>query len=51
MSDRHFGSQQSIVSQAIRSVMCVPLLLEGECLGLIQVDTSSDPPRVQGTGP
>ena len=23
--------------------MCVPLVLEGECLGLIQVDTSSDP--------
>lgn len=43
LSDRHFGSQESIVSQAIRSVMCVPLLLEGECLGLIQVDTSSDP--------
>lgn len=43
LSDRHFGAQESIVSQAIRSVMCVPLLLEGECLGLIQVDTSSDP--------
>jgi 3',5'-cyclic-nucleotide phosphodiesterase len=43
LSDRHFGSQESVVSQAIRSVMCVPLLLEGECLGLIQVDTSSDP--------
>ncbi|MGH8806368.1 MAG: HD domain-containing phosphohydrolase [Noviherbaspirillum sp.] len=43
LSDRHFGSQESIISQAIRSVMCVPLILEGECLGLIQVDTSSDP--------
>ncbi|WP_324105417.1 HD domain-containing phosphohydrolase [Noviherbaspirillum sp.] len=43
LSDRHFGSQHSIISQAIRSVMCVPLLLERECLGLIQVDTSSDP--------
>jgi HD-GYP domain-containing protein (c-di-GMP phosphodiesterase class II) len=43
LSDRHFGTQESIVSQAIRSVMCVPLVLEGECLGLIQVDTSSDP--------
>lgn len=43
LADRHFGSQESIISQAIRSVMCVPLLLEGECLGLIQVDTSSDP--------
>ncbi|NEX62793.1 HD domain-containing phosphohydrolase [Noviherbaspirillum galbum] len=43
LSDRYFGSQHSIISQAIRSVMCVPLLLEGQCLGLIQVDTSSDP--------
>jgi 3',5'-cyclic-nucleotide phosphodiesterase len=43
LSDRHFGSHESIVAQAIRSVMCVPLILEGECLGLIQVDTSSDP--------
>lgn len=43
LSDRHFGAQVSIISQAIRSVMCVPLILEGECLGLIQVDTSSDP--------
>ncbi len=43
LSDRHFGSQVSIISQAIRSVMCVPLILEDECLGLIQVDTSSDP--------
>lgn len=43
LSDRHFGMQESIISQAIRSVMCVPLLLEDECLGLIQVDTSSDP--------
>ncbi len=43
LADRHFGSQESIIAQAIRSVMCVPLLLEGECLGLIQVDTSSAP--------
>ena len=43
LSDRHFGTQESIVSQSIRSVMCVPLLLDGECLGLIQVDTSTDP--------
>ncbi|HYD61971.1 MAG TPA: HD domain-containing phosphohydrolase [Noviherbaspirillum sp.] len=43
LSDRHFGAQESILAQAIRSVMCVPLVVEGECLGLIQVDTSSDP--------
>ncbi|MGZ3159757.1 MAG: HD domain-containing phosphohydrolase, partial [Burkholderiaceae bacterium] len=43
LSDRHFGAQESVIDQAIRSVMCVPLLLEDECLGMIQVDTSSDP--------
>lgn len=43
LSDRYFGSQHSIIAQAIRSVMCVPLILEDQCLGLIQVDTSSDP--------
>ncbi|HEX7645942.1 MAG TPA: HD domain-containing phosphohydrolase [Noviherbaspirillum sp.] len=43
LSDRYLGAQHSIISQAIRSVMCVPLLLEDECLGMIQVDTSSDP--------
>lgn len=43
LSDRYFGAQHSIISQAIRSVMCVPLVLGDECLGLIQVDTSSDP--------
>ncbi|HYD80389.1 MAG TPA: HD domain-containing phosphohydrolase [Paucimonas sp.] len=42
LSDRHFGAQASIIAQAIRSVMCVPLLVDGECLGLIQVDTSSE---------
>lgn len=48
LADRRFGSQESIVQQAIRSVMCVPLLLEGEVLGLIQVDTSSDPYAFKG---
>lgn len=42
LSDRHFGMQKSIIAQAIRSVMCVPLLVDDECLGLIQVDTSSE---------
>jgi HD-GYP domain-containing protein (c-di-GMP phosphodiesterase class II) len=48
LADRHFGCQESIVAQAIRSVMCVPLLLEGEVLGLMQVDTSSDPYAFKG---
>lgn len=43
LADRHFGTHESIVAQAIRSVMCAPLILEHEVLGLIQVDTSSDP--------
>jgi HD-GYP domain-containing protein (c-di-GMP phosphodiesterase class II) len=48
LADRHFGSQDSIVAQAIRSVMCVPLVMEGEVLGMIQVDTSSDPHAFTG---
>ena len=43
LSDRHFSAHDSIVAQAILSVMCVPLILGDEVLGLIQVDTSSDP--------
>ena len=43
LADRHFGAHESIVAQAILSVMCVPLILGDEVLGLLQVDTSSDP--------
>jgi 3',5'-cyclic-nucleotide phosphodiesterase len=43
LSDRYFGTHESIIAQAIRSVMCVPLILGDDVLGLIQVDTSSDP--------
>lgn len=43
LADRHFAAHESIVAQAIHSVMCVPLILGEEVLGLIQVDTSSDP--------
>ncbi|MFC5548824.1 HD domain-containing phosphohydrolase [Massilia aerilata] len=42
LADRHFGAHESIVAQAILSVMCVPLILGDEVLGLIQVDTSSN---------
>jgi 3',5'-cyclic-nucleotide phosphodiesterase len=47
LSDRHFAAHESIVAQAIRCVMCVPLILGEEVLGLIQVDTSSDPHAFQ----
>lgn len=47
LSDRHFASQDSIVSQAIRSAMCAPLIVGDEVLGLIQVDSSSDPQAFQ----
>jgi 3',5'-cyclic-nucleotide phosphodiesterase len=43
LSDRHFAAHESIIAQAILSVMCVPLILGDEVLGMIQVDTSSDP--------
>ncbi|HEY1147063.1 MAG TPA: HD domain-containing phosphohydrolase [Pseudoduganella sp.] len=47
LSDRHFASHASIIAQEIRSVMCVPLILGDDVLGLIQVDTSSDPHAFQ----
>ena len=49
LSDRHFAAHESIIAQAILSVMCVPLILGDEVLGLIQVDTSSDPYAFQET--
>jgi len=47
LADRHYAAHASIVAQAIHSVMCVPLILGEEVLGLIQVDTSSDPRAFQ----
>jgi 3',5'-cyclic-nucleotide phosphodiesterase len=47
LSDRHFAAQDSIVAQAIRSAMCAPLIVGDEVLGLIQVDSSSDPHAFQ----
>jgi 3',5'-cyclic-nucleotide phosphodiesterase len=47
LSDRHFAAQDSIVAQAIRSAMCAPLIVGSEVLGLIQVDSSSDPHAFQ----
>jgi 3',5'-cyclic-nucleotide phosphodiesterase len=47
LADRHYAAHESIVAQAILSVMCVPLILGDDVLGLIQVDTSSDPHAFQ----
>jgi 3',5'-cyclic-nucleotide phosphodiesterase len=47
LADRHYAAHESIVAQAILSVMCVPLILGDDVLGLIQVDTSSDPQAFQ----
>jgi 3',5'-cyclic-nucleotide phosphodiesterase len=47
LADRQYAAHASIVAQAILSVMCVPLILGDDVLGLIQVDTSSDPQAFQ----
>lgn len=47
LADRNYAAHESIVAQAILSVMCVPLILGEDVLGLIQVDTSSDPHAFQ----
>jgi adenylate cyclase len=39
LDDTRFNQQMSIVALSIRSMMCAPLLLGEEILGLIQVDT------------
>lgn len=39
MDDARFKSQESIINLALRSMMCAPLLIGDEILGLLQVDT------------
>jgi HD-GYP domain-containing protein (c-di-GMP phosphodiesterase class II) len=39
MGDARFKSQDSIIDLSIRSMMCAPLLVGDEILGLIQIDT------------
>jgi len=40
--DHRFDDHQSILNLGIRSMMCVPLLLDNEVMGLIQIDTQSE---------
>ncbi len=40
MDDDRFNQQKSVINLAIRSMMCVPLLVGDELLGLMQVDTN-----------
>lgn len=39
--DNRFKEQESIITHSIRSMMCAPLLVEDEILGIIQLDTHS----------
>ena len=39
LDDTRFSSQDSLISHNIRSAMCVPLIRQGEILGLIHVDS------------
>lgn len=43
MGDERFDSHTSIINMSICSMMCAPLLVGDEVLGLIQVDNTSDP--------
>ncbi|MGA7802142.1 MAG: HD domain-containing phosphohydrolase [Gammaproteobacteria bacterium] len=39
MEDARFDSHESIADLSIRSLMCVPLIMEEQVLGLMQIDT------------
>jgi adenylate cyclase len=41
LDDDRFSEQASVIDLAIRSMMCAPLLVGNEVLGVIQVDTQS----------
>ncbi len=43
LSDPRFKSQDSVVKYAIRCLMCAPLLVGDQCLGLIQLDSALGP--------
>ncbi|HSX83328.1 MAG TPA: adenylate/guanylate cyclase domain-containing protein, partial [Candidatus Saccharimonadia bacterium] len=41
--DSRFNQNMSVLDLSIRSMMCAPLLINGEILGLVQVDTCTTP--------
>ena len=41
MQDQRFSGMESIVMQGVRSVMCVPLIVKGDLIGIIYVDRLS----------
>ncbi len=41
LADEHFGSQDSVLSLDLRSVLCVPLLSRSKLVGVIYVDNRS----------
>lgn len=43
MGDERFSARDSIINLSIRSIMCAPLLVGDDVLGLIQVDNTTDP--------
>lgn len=43
LGDERFSTRDSIINISLRSMMCAPLLVGEEVLGLIQVDSTTDP--------
>ena len=41
LQDERFNEQKSVMDLSIRSVMCAPLMVNDEVMGLIQIDTQS----------
>lgn len=42
LSDERFAKQRSVVELHLRSIMCVPLKVKGEVIGVIYLDNSSE---------
>jgi signal transduction histidine kinase len=43
LTDPRFKDQDSVIRHAIRCLMCVPLLVGDQCLGLLQLDSTHGP--------
>lgn len=46
LSDEHFDATRSVMLNQIRSIACVPLMLKGELIGVIYIDSRGEKARL-----